>query len=84
MLGPNIMLTVGSSTVIDGQRLWFGQVGYGLPDLGVLDAREGHDVAGADLLDLDALKPEVREGLDHARPRHRAVFVDQVARTRRA
>ena len=61
-----------------GQSLRFGLVGYRLPDLRVLDAGEGHDVAGADLLDLDALQPEVREGLDHARPRHRAVLVDQV------
>src|SRR5215212_6580817 len=61
-----------------GQGLRFGLVGYGLPDLRVLDAGEGHDVAGADLLGLDAPQPEVREGLDHARTRHRAVLVDQI------
>jgi len=43
------------------QRLRVGCVGYGFPDLGALDAREGNDVAGADLIDLDALEPEVRE-----------------------
>ncbi len=62
----------------DGQRLGVGEIGDRLTDLGVLDAGEGHDVARAHLLGLDALQPEVREGLRYARLGHRAVFVDQV------
>src|SRR5215210_5337575 len=62
----------------DGQRLGIGEVGDRLTDLGILYAGEGHDVARAHLLGLDALQPEVREGPRHARLGHRAVFVDQV------
>jgi hypothetical protein len=62
----------------DGQRFGGREVGDCLADLGVLDAGQGHDVARAHLLCLDALQPEVREGLCYPRPGHRAVFVDQV------
>ncbi len=83
VFGPKIMLTVGSSTVMIGQRLGVGQVGDRLAYLRVFEAREGHDVPRAHLVGLDALQSEVREGLRDARLGHRAVLVDQVARTRR-
>ncbi len=62
----------------DRERHRLHEVRDGLPDLGVLDPGERHDVSRADLLDLDALQPEVRERLRHADLRHRAVLVDQV------